>query len=224
MQIGREEDEENQLIYSPKKPEMFDTDKSTMKEPKKNGTLLFFGQGILICFLFLLVFGVLIVSIGSIILFAEIDNLFKNNIPCGNSCKFSLVESIPDQIDLQRPEGVLKTNEVFKKLILESKFSVKIGSFYWTLNNTRQDAGGNIGNEILESIYEAKRKNPNLKIEIIQQSPLERFPNEDTKIMFKSGIISNIVNIDLSKIFNGGVQHSKFLISDNRGKILIEIH
>eukprot|EP01080_Neovahlkampfia_damariscottae_P009236 gene9236-1322_t len=207
-----EELEDNQLLPHVKK-----RSKTKLEKSEKNqGVLALIGQGILFCVLVILIIGVLVASVASIILFAEIDNIFKNNTPCGTSCEFSLVESIPDQIDLQSPEGVLKTSDIFKKLILSAEDNLKIGAFYWTLNNTRDDAGGNVGNEILESIYEAKRKNPNLRIEVVQQAPLERFPNKDTEIMLKNGIISTISNIDVSKLFVGGVQHSKFLIADGK--------
>jgi phospholipase D3/4 len=182
---------------------------------KKTSITTYLFQFLIFSIMSVLVIGVILVSLGCIFLFAGFDVLFKSNISCGKNCQFSLVESIPDQINLQRPNGVLKSHEVFKKIILSAKTSLKIGSFYWTLNNTRLDAGGNFGNEVLQSIYEAKRINPSLNIEIIQQKPDELYPSLDTQELLRNGIISKLVNIDLKKSV-GGVQHSKFLIADEK--------
>jgi phospholipase D3/4 len=198
---------------------MFNTKKEEIgllsSEEVKNTTTTFLKQFLIISIMSVLVISVILVSLGCIFLFAGYDVLFKNNIPCGKNCQFSLVESIPDQINLPTPNGVLKSHQIFKKIILSAKTSLKIGSFYWSLNNTRLDAGGNLGNEVLNSIYEAKRINPTLNIEIIQQKPDSLYPSLDTQELLKNGIISKIVNIDLKKSL-GGVQHSKFLIADEK--------
>jgi hypothetical protein len=56
----------------------------------------------------------------------------------------------------------------------------------------------------------AKKKTPSLVITVVQNLPNSRFPSEDSDLLLKKGVISEIVNINLKQ----GVQHSKFIITD----------
>jgi hypothetical protein len=65
------------------------------------------------------------------------SNILENTkfIDCGSKCSFQLVETIPHQVDLQSPPNVNATFEIFHKMILEAKSSIKISAFYWSLAN-----------------------------------------------------------------------------------------
>jgi phospholipase D3/4 len=60
----------------------------------------------------------------------------------------------------------------------------------------------------------AKKKTPSLVITVVQNLPNSRFPSEDSDLLFKKGVISEIVNINLKQ----GVQHAKFIITDDTSK------
>jgi phospholipase D3/4 len=137
----------------------------------------------------------------------------SQNIPCGTQCEYKLVETIPREIHLVTPPNVLNTYDVYLRLIMEAKSSIKIGSFYWSFANNASEAGGDWGNKILKSLYEAKNRSKDISIEIIQTNPNANFPQTETEYLKQQGF--KVVSIDPSKSLGGGVQHAKFLIVDN---------
>ena len=75
-------------------------------------------------------------------------------------------------------------------------------------------AQGHFGNQILQDLIDVKTKNPSLSISIVQNAPNENFPSDDSEMLRKRGIVNEIININMKK----GIQHAKFLITDDSSK------
>jgi hypothetical protein len=72
-----------------------------------------------------------------------------------------------------------------------------------------------LGNHLFLLIQNIKQNKTDLKIEILQQISTSNQMQNETEFLLEKGIINKLVNIDVSKINEGGVQGSKFIIVDD---------
>lgn len=81
-------------------------------------------------------------------------------------------------------------------------------------------AGGELGNKLLRALYDAKNKTPSIVIDIVQTQPNNNFPQLDSYYLQVNGI-ANVISVDPSKSFGSGVQHAKFLITDDQSNLFL---
>jgi hypothetical protein len=72
-----------------------------------------------------------------------------------------------------------------------------------------------LGNHLFSLIENIKKNKTDLKIEILQQISTSNQMQNETEFLLGKGIINKLVNIDVSKINEGGIQGSKFIIVDD---------
>lgn len=152
------------------------------------------------------------------IIFVLILHVYKGSqdisIDCAN-CTYNIVESIPTQVDLTMPNGTVATHEAFLELIKNANKSILIACYYMTFtNNAPREAGGNFGNDVFNAIIDAKQRNPNILIQIVQNKPTESMPGEDTEYLSKNNI-AEVISVDWGKAFPNGILHSKLIITDS---------
>lgn len=85
--------------------------------------------------------SVAVISIVAIAILVAISltlsGAFNNlSVKCDAECKYTFVESLPQETNFVSPPGVRKTFEVLEEMISTAQKTIKISAFYWTLNNT----------------------------------------------------------------------------------------
>lgn len=137
-------------------------------------------------------------------------------VDCLNSCSFTLVESIPENLTF--PSGSpthVSTFEGWQMLLQLAEKEIKIASFYWTLrgSDVYEDPSAWQGEEIFKEIVMAG-KNRSIDIKVAQNMPTEKQPNLDTEDLVKEGV-ATVRSVDFNRLMKAGVLHTKFWIVDN---------
>ncbi|KAH6924358.1 hypothetical protein HPB50_016311 [Hyalomma asiaticum] len=138
-------------------------------------------------------------------------------VTCLDSCSFTLVESIPENLTF--PSGSpshVSTYEGWKTLLQLATKEIKIASFYWTLRGSDiyEDPSAWQGEDIFKEIVIAG-KNRSIDIKIAQNMPKEKQPNLDTQDFVRQGI-ATVRSVDFDQLMGAGVLHTKFWIVDNK--------
>ncbi|XP_064489373.1 5'-3' exonuclease PLD3-like isoform X2 [Ornithodoros turicata] len=147
---------------------------------------------------------------------ANRTHLFGNN--CTDSCLFTLVESIPENLTF--PTGAPHHMSIFDawNILLDSATSqVHIASFYWTLRGKDIDVDDPSdwqGEEIFSKLMYMGR-NQSIDILIAQNAPSKFMPSKDTEDFAKAGA-AKVRSVDFNALLGAGVLHTKFWIVDRR--------
>ncbi|XP_025837185.1 phospholipase D3 isoform X3 [Agrilus planipennis] len=136
---------------------------------------------------------------------------------CRNSCRLSLVESIPD--GLKYPDGTAvhrSTASTWLDLISTARESIEIASFYWTLRQSEiyPDPSSVQGEKVFQALLNAGTKR-NISIKIAQNSPTREQPNTDTEYLVKRKA-ADVRSLNFVQLLGGGVLHTKFWIIDRK--------
>ncbi|ALC39430.1 CG9248 [Drosophila busckii] len=133
-------------------------------------------------------------------------------------CNLTLVESIP--IGLNFTPGSVKfmsTYDAWQHLLDNTKSTLDIGSFYWTLrsedtegNFSSSQPGDAIFKRLLNNGIDAK-----FKLRIAQSAPSKVSPDMDTQLLASYGA-AQVVTLDFPKYFGGGILHTKLWIVDGQ--------
>ncbi|QEJ79294.1 phospholipase-D-like protein [Goatpox virus] len=124
---------------------------------------------------------------------------------CYEDTKLVIVETIPRDLDLLYS---VSTYDFWMKLISETKESLYIASFYWSLcdEDSKKDETSNNGKMVLKELIKLTSR-ACLKIVVNKSNQ----PSEDLLLLSSYG--AQVIYVDIKNIF-GGVLHTKFLISD----------
>ncbi|PSN30440.1 hypothetical protein C0J52_25520 [Blattella germanica] len=146
----------------------------------------------------------------------EIELAKSSSSLCSQSCRFSLVESIPE--GLIYPNGTkfhASTYDVWSDLINLAQHSIEIGSFYWTLRSndvSPGDPSSQKGEDIFQALLKAGIQNK-VNIRIAQNFPSGSMTNVDTEILSQKGA-AEVRSVNFPKLMGGGVLHTKLWIVD----------
>eukprot|EP01080_Neovahlkampfia_damariscottae_P009729 gene9729-1933_t len=176
-----------------------------------------FAFAVLASALLILIFSV--VSILVFVFYTPVET-HAHSEACDAECSFKIVETLPPSLNLKRIEGTNTTTEIMTELLSNAKESIKISSNFFDLKNSRADAGGKSGNDLYNIFENIKKTNPTLKISLIQQISSSEKSQNETKHFLDQGIIDDIVNVEISKVNEDGVQNSKFMIVDEEHILL----
>lgn len=160
------------------------------------------------------------ISTGELLLifFVGFSSLSPNVAFAGDSCKYEIVESMPDQLTFNRNMSFnpTVTHEALIDMLDNAKKSVKIASFYMMLTSEPKFAKHPStlpGRRILNSIIEAKKRG--LEVQVILDSSGHPMSNpEDVSQLKSSGVVVKYIN--MKKLLKGGVMHTKFMITDGK--------
>ncbi|XP_077493232.1 5'-3' exonuclease PLD3-like isoform X3 [Amblyomma americanum] len=138
-------------------------------------------------------------------------------VTCLNSCSFTLLESIPENLTFASgsPSHV-STYEGWKTLLQLATREIKIASFYWTLRggDIYEDPSDWQGEDIFKEIVLAGQ-NRSIDIKIAQNKPKEKEPNLDTEELVQQGV-ATVRSVDFEHLLGAGVLHTKFWIVDDQ--------
>lgn len=133
---------------------------------------------------------ILIVLVVLLPLMEQKDANFNKLLLCHQTCRFSLVESIPDGLTYPNSTAVHPaTHDVWFDLIKLAQHSIEIGSFYWTLRSTDVtpgDPSSQKGEEIFEALLKTGLEKK-VNIRIAQNFPSPSLTPLDTEILAKLG-------------------------------------
>ncbi|XP_034947047.1 5'-3' exonuclease PLD3-like isoform X2 [Chelonus insularis] len=145
------------------------------------------------------------------------SSLFGNEseFMCMDSCKISLVESIPIGLKYYNNSVVHKsTYSTWIELIESAQSTIEIASLYWTM--TRQDVypddSAREGEDVFEALLEAGRDR-NIAIKIAQNAPSQLSPNFDTEYLMKKAH-AEVRSLNFAALLGGGVLHTKLWLID----------
>ncbi|PNF33342.1 Phospholipase D3 [Cryptotermes secundus] len=137
---------------------------------------------------------------------------------CPQTCRFSLVESIPEGLTYPNNTAVHPTtHDVWFELIKLAQHSIEIGSFYWTLRSadiTPGDPSSLKGDEIFQALLTAGLEKK-VNIRIAQNFPSQSQSSPDTEILAKTGA-AEVRSVNFPKLMGGGVLHTKLWIIDEK--------
>ncbi|XP_021935542.1 phospholipase D3-like isoform X3 [Zootermopsis nevadensis] len=148
----------------------------------------------------------------------EVDYAKSSSISCPQTCRFSLVESIPE--GLTYPNSTVihpSTHDVWFGLIKLAQHSIEIGSFYWTLRSadvTPGDPSSQKGEEIFQALLTSGMEKK-VNIRIAQNFPSQSQSALDTEILAKKGA-AEVRSVNFPKLMGGGVLHTKLWIVDEQ--------
>ncbi|KAJ9585958.1 hypothetical protein L9F63_020390, partial [Diploptera punctata] len=140
---------------------------------------------------------------------------------CSQSCRFSLVESIPEGLDY--PNGTsfhASTYDVWRDLINLAQHSIEIGSFYWTLRPNDVTPGDPSSEKErgliwkFAALLKAGTENK-VSIRIAQNYPAGGFTTLDTEILRQKGA-AEVRNVNFPRLLGDGVLHTKLWIIDQQ--------
>ncbi|XP_075230962.1 5'-3' exonuclease PLD3-like isoform X2 [Lycorma delicatula] len=145
---------------------------------------------------------------------------------CRSSCRFTLVESIPQGMSYRNGSTPFpSTFKVWSDMIKEANKSLEIASYYWTLRDKdvhshyfREDGykypGSDEGEKIFQNILEAGTQRK-LLIKVAQEQPSQEQPNTDTEYLQKEKAIQ-LQSVNFNKLVGSGILHTKLWITDRQ--------
>lgn len=134
------------------------------------------------------------------------------------SCSYEIVESMPENMNFTQSIGSVPTptHEALIRAIQQSRKSLRIASFYWTLTADNEFSGHPStlpGKQIMDSLALAVKRGVNLEV-ILDYSNRKQMSNQADIETLKS--LGSLKFLNMSQLVGAGVLHSKFLISDNK--------
>nr|CAD7430678.1 unnamed protein product [Timema monikensis] len=136
---------------------------------------------------------------------------------CLESCRFSLVESIPEGMDYDpgtTPHP--STFQTWSNLINMAEKTIEIASYYWILRNSEvyPNVSSSQGEEIYQSLLRAGTERK-LSVRIAQNIPTQSQPNADSELLAKKGA-AQVRSVNFPRLLGGGVLHTKFWLVDRK--------
>lgn len=132
---------------------------------------------------------------------------------CSDTCKISLVESIPVGLEFNSSARHPSIYDTWKHLIQEARSSLDIASFYWTMTNNdtkTHEPTANQGEDILQRLGKVAGS---LSVRIAVNNPSESQPQENIKFLRNAGADVRTVPM---KTLTTGVLHTKFWVVDKK--------
>ncbi|KAF5298271.1 hypothetical protein FQR65_LT09782 [Abscondita terminalis] len=133
-----------------------------------------------------------------------------------NTCKVSLVESIPEGLIYPSNATIHpSTYETWLDLINSTQRTIEIASFYWTLRQSEvyPDPSSSQGEDVFQALLNAGL-NRGIKIKIAQNVPSQSNPNIDTEYLVKRKAAEVRNNNFPQLLGSNGVLHTKLWIID----------
>ncbi|XP_063987276.1 5'-3' exonuclease PLD3-like isoform X3 [Diachasmimorpha longicaudata] len=134
---------------------------------------------------------------------------------CMNSCKISLVESIPIGLVYDNNSVVHKSTYLtWMDLINSAESTIEIAAFYWTMNreDVYPDDSAKDGENIFDALVDAG-KNRGISIKIAQNAPNQMNPNVDSEYLAKKAH-AEVRSLNFAGLLGGGVLHTKLWLID----------
>ncbi|CAD5232320.1 unnamed protein product [Bursaphelenchus xylophilus] len=140
-------------------------------------------------------------------------------VPCGDQCKYELVESLPVGLyEGLKVKRLRSTYESWMELMDSANKSIDIGTMYWSLlvkntgnNFTDNDPSAKEGEDVYNKLKEVASKG--VKLRIAQDGNRGVFP--ETVDLAKAGL-AEVRSLNFTALVGAGILHTKFWIIDDR--------
>lgn len=147
----------------------------------------------------------------------EIINFLQQWDQCGDKCKFSVIESIPENLTYNGSS--VKSASVFDswmELLQTAQYSIDIASSYWSLRGSDvwHDPSDWQGEAIYKGLLTAGTERK-IAIRIAQTRPPTAQPNLDTEEL-QAQRAAQVRSLDFDKLVGGGILHTKMWLVDNK--------
>ncbi|XP_024936685.1 phospholipase D3 isoform X2 [Cephus cinctus] len=138
-----------------------------------------------------------------------------SSLTCMDSCRVSLVESIP--IGLNYSNGSVMHDSTYyswMELIGSAQETIEIASLYWTMSreDVYPDDSAKEGEDVFQALLEAGR-NRGVRLKIAQNAPSQLSPNVDTEYLAKKAN-AQVRSLNFAGLLGGGVLHTKLWLID----------
>lgn len=132
-------------------------------------------------------------------------------------CEHEIVESMPDKMEFNTTLSFKPTltHEALLGMIENSKSTLKIASFYWSLSAEPEQADDPTtepGKRIMDSIIAAVERGVSLEVILDKSTPKQMSSEADIEKLESLGVVKYL---NMKALLGAGVLHSKFLIADN---------
>lgn len=134
---------------------------------------------------------------------------------CRSSCRFTLVESIPDGMSYRNGTTPYPTTfQVWSDMISNAKDRIEIASYYWTLRDgdVQKYPGSDEGEKIFQALLTAGTKR-GLTVKIAQNMPSRSQPNLDTEILSNQHA-AEVRSLNFPRLVGSGILHTKLWMVD----------
>lgn len=132
---------------------------------------------------------------------------------CADSCTFTLVESIPQNLVYNSSYKVhMSTYTALTTLMASATTSIQIASYYWTLLGTDTSYHDNtsvLGEDIFQSLLAISKANK-VPLQIVQNAE-----NNDTDSLAEQGH-AQVRTLNFSRLLGSGILHTKFWLVDGQ--------
>lgn len=135
---------------------------------------------------------------------------------CRNSCRISLVESIPEGLTFNSSVTHPSTYSAWVQLIDLAREEIELGSFYWNLDD-RDEPDKSLpskGQDIFRRLMDAGTRRQ-VKIKIAQNFPSKLFPQTDTWNLAKANA-AEVRSLNFERLLGAGVLHTKMWVVDKK--------
>ncbi|XP_030620720.1 phospholipase D3 [Chanos chanos] len=132
---------------------------------------------------------------------------------CTDPCRIVLVESIPEGLEFNSSAVHPSIYQTWLNLISETRSSLDIASFYWTLTNKdtqTHEPTADQGERILKELTQLSGK---VSVRIAVNTPKETKPQDNIEILKNAGADVRTVNM---RELTSGVLHTKFWVVDKK--------
>ncbi|RUS87670.1 hypothetical protein EGW08_004593 [Elysia chlorotica] len=140
----------------------------------------------------------------------DIPNLVKD-FKCTETCKFTLVESMPENLTYPAFEPIMmSTYKAHKRILEKVKKTLYLSSCYWSLVGTDtdyHDYSSAEGEDILKHLYDLT-KDGTISLKIAQNNT-----NKDTQMLESVG--AEVRTPDFKRLLHYGILHTKMWVADN---------
>ncbi|KAI6188106.1 Phospholipase D3 [Aphelenchoides besseyi] len=136
---------------------------------------------------------------------------------CYQTCRISLVESVPQNLTITK-YPIPSTFEAWQFLISTARHKIDVAAYksslrgMHVLGSMQQDFS--VQGEMIYDELQSAGLNRNVRIRVVENSPSkDRGDNADARSLHEQGAIDRR-SLNLQRIYNTGIMHSKFIISD----------
>lgn len=147
----------------------------------------------------------------------EIKYFLQHWDQCGDKCRFTIVESIPENLTFNGTTfQSVSVFEGWMNLLSIAKETIDIASSYWSLrgDDVWSDPTDWQGEQIFKELLRAGTERK-ITIRIAQNQPSIYQPNNDTEELQNRGA-AMVRSLDFQKLVGSGILHTKMWLIDNK--------
>lgn len=146
----------------------------------------------------------------------EVDKFLRTWNKCQDKCRFTIVESIPENLTFPNQSvAFLSVFQAWMNLLGLARNKILIASSYWSLRaggGGQQEDLDKEGETIFNELMRAGTER-NISIQIAQNQPSYSQPDRDTQELAEKGA-AEVRSLNFQALLGAGILHTKFWVVD----------